>query len=96
MQIMKVRPSIEKSYERRFHAAAQDIDEPKFFLPMRGKPSLQDALQRPRLARAIGVIYRPVLPRQFDEYIWFDETRAVSPLPTVDLAGMPDTYPFGL
>lgn len=107
MQIMKVRPSIEKSYERRFHAAAQDMGEPKFFLPMRGKASLQEALQRPRLERAIGVIYRPetelashyfqaVLPRQFDEYIWFDETRAVSPLPTVDLAGMPDTYPFGL
>ena len=40
---------------------------------------------KPRLERAIGVIYRPetelashyfeaVLPRQFDEYIWFDET----------------------
>jgi protein-L-isoaspartate(D-aspartate) O-methyltransferase len=83
------------------------MGEPKYFLPLRGKGSLQEALQRPRLERAIGVIYRPetelashyfqaVLPRQFDEYIWFDDTRAVSPLPTVDLAGMPDTYPFGL
>ncbi len=48
-------------------------------------------LLTPRLERAIGVIYRPdtelashyfeaVLPRQFDEYIWFDETKAVTPL----------------
>ncbi|MTD95781.1 protein-L-isoaspartate(D-aspartate) O-methyltransferase [Hyphomicrobium sp. xq] len=107
MQTMEVRPSIEKSYERRFRAAAQDMGEPKYFLPLRGKASMQEALQHPRLERAIGVIYRPetelashyfqaVLPRQFDEYIWFDETCAVSPLPTVDLAGMPDTYPFGL
>ena len=49
-----------------------------------------DGLAKPRLERAIGVIYRPetelashyfqaVLPVQFDEYIWFDETRAVTP-----------------
>ena len=62
---------------------------------------------RPRLERAIGVIYRPeselashyfeaVLPRQFDEYIWFDETDAVPPLATKELGELPDTYPFGL
>jgi len=64
-------------------------------------------LLKPRLERAIGVIYRPeselashyfeaVLPRQFDEYIWFDETRAVAPLQTHELRGLPDTYPFGV
>ena len=73
------------------------------------QPALQgsDSLGTPRLERAIGVIYRPetelashyfqaVLPRQFDEYIWFDDTRAVSPLNTAELAGLPDTYPFGV
>ena len=61
----------------------------------------------PRLERAIGVIYRPeselashyfeaTLPRQFDEYIWFDETRAVTPFKTEELEGLPDTYPFGV
>jgi erythromycin esterase-like protein len=61
----------------------------------------------PRLERAIGVIYRPenelashyfqaVLPRQFDEYVWFDESHAVAPLATHELKGVPDTYPFGL
>ncbi len=53
------------------------------------------------------MIYRPeselashyfevVLPRQFDEYIWFDESRAVAPLRTHELKGLPDTYPFGV
>jgi protein-L-isoaspartate(D-aspartate) O-methyltransferase len=65
------------------------------------------ALMRPRLERAIGVIYRPeselashyfevILPMQFDEYIWFDETRAVTPLKTHEVEGFPDTYPFGV
>lgn len=33
---------------------------------------------------------------QFDEYAWFDETRAVSALGETHAAGMPETYPFGL
>ncbi len=64
-------------------------------------------LLKPRLERAIGVIYRPeselasryfnvVLPLQFDEYIWFDESNAVTPLKTQELKGLPDTYPFGV
>jgi protein-L-isoaspartate(D-aspartate) O-methyltransferase len=36
------------------------------------------------------------LPRQFDEYIWFDESHAVQPLESQELSGMPETYPFGL
>ena len=69
---------------------------------------MRTELENPRLERAIGVIYRPetelqshyfqaILPVQFDEYVYFDRTQAVSPLATeptrVDL---PDTYPFGL
>jgi erythromycin esterase-like protein len=68
---------------------------------------LRKLLSEPLLERAIGVIYRPeselashyfqaVLPRQFDEYIWFDETRAVHPLDAARMKGMPETYPFGL
>jgi protein-L-isoaspartate(D-aspartate) O-methyltransferase len=105
MEIKKVQPSREDSYERVFH----DTDVARFFLPMRPKSSqnVAKALMKPRLERAIGVIYRPdtelashyfqaVLPQQFDEYIWFDETSAVSPFETLELAGLPDTYPFGL
>jgi len=60
-----------------------------------------------RLERAIGVIYRPEtelqshyfyasLPQQFDEYIWFDETRAVEALTRRTTKDIPDTFPFGL
>ena len=65
------------------------------------------ACAKPRLERAIGVIYRPetelashyfqaVLPEQFDEYVWFDQTSAITPFETRMLEDMPDTYPFGL
>jgi protein-L-isoaspartate(D-aspartate) O-methyltransferase len=37
-----------------------------------------------------------VLPQQFDEYIWIDTTQAVQPFDTAELAGLPDTYPFGI
>ena len=69
--------------------------------------SVREALSKPRLERAIGVVYRPetefyshyfeaVLPEQFDAYLWFEETHAVTPLPTGRPHGAPDTYPFGL
>jgi erythromycin esterase-like protein len=68
---------------------------------------LRSALAYPRLERAIGVIYRPEtelashyfdarLPQQFDGYVWFEETRAVTPLPAEPRPGVPETYPFGL
>lgn len=105
MENKAVLPSRQDSYERVFH----DTGVARFFLPMRPKSSqnVAIALMKPRLERAIGVIYRPdtelashyfqaVLPQQFDEYIWFDQTSAVSPFETLELAGLPDTYPFGL
>ena len=105
MQRMQVRASAARSCERVFH----DSLVPGMLLPLRTIPASGDlaALRQPRLQRAIGVIYRPqsemashyfesVLPRQFDEYIWFDRTGAVEPLDSMTLEGMPDTYPFGL
>jgi protein-L-isoaspartate(D-aspartate) O-methyltransferase len=105
MQIKTVRPALADSYERLCH----ETGEPRFLLPLRGVWAASPAagLLQPRLERAIGVIYRPetelqshyfeaVLPRQFDEYIWFDETSAVTPLRSEELEGLPDTYPFGL
>lgn len=105
MQIMRVRPAHAQSYERLFHMT----NAPALLLPLaEGRiGELSDKLARPRLERAIGVIYRPeselashyfeaTLPRQFDEYIWVDRTRAVTSLEVAELQGMPDTYPFGL
>jgi erythromycin esterase-like protein len=70
-------------------------------------PELRVLLGEPRLERAIGVIYRPetellshyfraVLSEQFDAYVWFEETHAVSPLGDQARKTGIDTYPFGL
>ena len=104
-EIKDVRPSLAESYEAVFHATGI----PRFMLNLRDGPAgdARQALMPPRLERAIGVIYRPetelashyfqaVPPRQFDSYIWFDGSRAVTPFETEELAGLPDTYPFGL
>jgi protein-L-isoaspartate(D-aspartate) O-methyltransferase len=40
--------------------------------------------------------FESVLPEQYDEYIWFDRSHAVSPLGSLSLEGLPDTYPFGV
>ena len=105
MEIKEVQPSQRGSYERLFH----EVGLPGFLLGLRhiSSSSLRDALSKPRLERAIGVIYRPetelashyfqaALPQQFDEYVWIDRTHAVQPFETAELEGLPDTYPFGL
>jgi protein-L-isoaspartate(D-aspartate) O-methyltransferase len=104
MEIKDVRPSVKESVERLCH----ESETPHFLLGLRDRGAAHTkGLFKPRLERAVGVIYRPeselashyfeaVLPWQFDEYIWFDETRAVAPLKTQELKGLPDTYPFGV
>jgi protein-L-isoaspartate(D-aspartate) O-methyltransferase len=105
MEVKNVRPAHEDSYEFLCH----ETGKPRFLLPLRhaDPQRLRAELLKPRLERAIGVIYRPetelashyfqaVLPQQFDEYAWFDQTTAVQPLATREVEGMPDTYPFGL
>jgi len=106
MEVKAVRPSLPDSYERMSH----DSGVPRFLLDLRhgvvGR-ELEEALLAPRLERFIGVIYRPeterwshyseaVLPNQFDAWVWFDETRAVTPLPGEQCPGDDETYPFGL
>jgi protein-L-isoaspartate(D-aspartate) O-methyltransferase len=101
--VKDVRPSHAESYERQCHESGVA----SFLLALRPEGDVRRRLTEPRLERAIGVIYRPqtelashyfqaVLPRQFDEYCWFDRTSAVTPLDTERLRGMPETYPFGL
>lgn len=106
MEVKQVRPSRPDSYERLFHDAGRsrsllDLAEDRHL-------ALHRALLAPRLERFIGVIYRPEterwshyseasLPQQFDAYVWFDETGAVTPLGSEPArAGVPDTYPFGV
>ncbi|MEI7035558.1 protein-L-isoaspartate(D-aspartate) O-methyltransferase [Fulvimonas yonginensis] len=105
MRVMDVLPSRQDSYERLFHEAG----EPRGLLDLHEDvhPQLWARLAAGRLERFIGVIYRPdterwshyvecSLPRQFDGYVWFEETRAVEPLGEEPRTGVPDTWPFGL
>jgi len=104
MEIKTVRPALKHSYEKLCH----DTGIQRFMLPLRDRVSAHGrGLLAPRLERAIGVIYRPeselashyfeaTLPKQFDEYIWFDQTTAVTPIKTEELVGLPETYPFGV
>lgn len=102
MEIKTVRPARPDSWEYLFRRTgiARSLTD------WREDRDLRHSLSRPRLERAIGVIYRPeseylshyfeaVLAEQFDAYVWFEETRAVTPLGDAR-AGMSDTYPFGL
>jgi len=104
-QIKKVRPGLKNSYELLFH----EMELPKFFLNLRDSET-KELLSRPRLERAIGVIYRPeterlshyfdaYLSEQFDGVIHFDETRAVEPLDKTSgwsSTDAPETFPEGL
>ncbi|MBZ9861876.1 protein-L-isoaspartate(D-aspartate) O-methyltransferase [Mesorhizobium sp. CA12] len=104
MQVMRVRPSHADSYERLCH----DSGVSRFLLDMDRDAALRHRLLERRLERFIGVIYRPEtelrshyadasLPRQFDAFVWFDKTKAVTPLgPEHARTGVPETYPFGL
>jgi erythromycin esterase-like protein len=105
-QTKAVLPSLADSCERLCH----DSQVERFLLDLRdgAHPALRQRLSAPRLERFIGVIYRPEterwshysacsLSQQFDAYVWFDETKAVTPLPTHQRRGGDDeTYPFGL
>jgi erythromycin esterase-like protein len=103
MEIKMVKASRGDSVERLCH----DSQVPRFLLDFAGDPLLADRLAEPRLERFIGVIYRPEtelqshyaeasLSRQYDAWLWFDETRAVEETGPETHQGIPDTYPFGV
>jgi protein-L-isoaspartate(D-aspartate) O-methyltransferase len=105
MRVRALRESHPDSYESIFHASRV----PKFMLPLRASrdPALRDSLSSPRLERAVGVIYRPDteilshyfqanLPAQFDEWMWFDETKAVAAHAEATEDQDPSTFPFAL
>ena len=103
--LMRVRPSLDESYEAVFH----DTGLPAFMLPLRQAERARHALRHGRLERAIGVIYRPRterishyfqawLPQQFDAVVHLDTTTALEPLETGAQwrsPEPPETYPSG-
>jgi erythromycin esterase-like protein len=102
----RVRPGLKGSYEELLH----EVSEEPYYLTFRNTPEAVQALDEPRLQRAIGVIYKPGteryshyftarLPRQFDAMIHFDTTRAVEPLESSAVwhgGEPPETYPSGV
>ena len=104
MEIKRVRPARDDSYEGR----SRDTGIGAFLLETGPgqREGVRVELAEPLLERAIGVIYRPEtellshyfqaeLSRQFDAWIWFEETEAVAARP-VHTHGPDETYPFGL
>jgi erythromycin esterase-like protein len=108
MQIMELKPALAESYEFLAHQTGLD----SFSIDLREgvcDKQLRNELLEKRLQRFIGVIYHPEaqeshysaveLPKQFDGYIWFDKTRAVTPLeihPSDTPYVLDESYPFGL
>lgn len=107
MNVIKVNNSLPKSYENLCHKTQIN----SFTLPLReqfaGK-KLRELLSAPKLERAIGVVYRPdterqshyfqaVLPSQFDEYIFYDESQAVTPITSTNvIPKLLENHPFAL
>jgi len=101
----RVRPALPESHEALLHEAG----EPRLLVNLLRGPTAE-ILRRPRLERAIGVIYRPETERashyfsarlagQFDAVIHIDQTRAVEPLERTggwELGEPPETYPTAL
>jgi protein-L-isoaspartate(D-aspartate) O-methyltransferase len=105
MEFMEVRPGHPGSYESLCHDSRVDA----FMLPLRNPrmPDIREEMSVSRLERAIGVIYRrdselashyfhALLARQFDEFIWFDRTRAVTPISNSDARKFSPDHPFSV
>jgi protein-L-isoaspartate(D-aspartate) O-methyltransferase len=105
VEFMRVREGYPGSFENLFHDSRVEA----FCLPLREprKRDIREELAGSRLERAIGVIYRPDtelashyfharLSKQFDEFIWFDHTKAVSPISNDDARQFSPEHPFSL
>jgi len=103
MEIKRVLAARPDSFEHLFRRAGHD----RALIDWRNRPDLGALLAQPRLERAIGVVYRPdtellshyfqaAMNEQFDALVWFETSRAITPLDAKPPAGAPETYPFGL
>jgi erythromycin esterase-like protein len=101
MQIKQVVPARGDSYERLFRQAGRARSLTHWVGEERRR--LREVLAEPRQERAIGVVYRPdtelqshyfraILAEQFDAWVWFEETSAVTalPLPNLEQNTAPD------
>jgi putative phosphoribosyl transferase len=105
MEIKTIRPPLPGSYEDICHTL--DIERFLWDFTKDHPAAFRDLIAEPRLERYIGVIYRPEterashysyaeLSKQYDAFVWFDRTQALTPLPTLTNTQEDETYPFGL
>lgn len=99
-----INPALAESYEHLCHRSGKD----RFLIDFECNQDLHAGLVDQRLQRFIGVIYRPEterlshymltsLPQQYDAFLWFDNTHALTPLSQKQAAqGGQETFPFGL
>lgn len=105
MEVKTVRPARPDSYEHAFLRAGHD----RSLTEWRNRKGPLARMLQASLARerAIGVVYRPEtelqshyfeasLAEQFDAWVWFSRTGAVTPLGEERPHGAPETWPFGL
>lgn len=105
VEFMTVREGYPGSYENLFHESGSEA----FCLHLRAphNADLREEMAASRLQRAIGVIYRPEtelashyfhakLAHQFDEFIWFDHSRAVTPVGDDEARRLSPEHPFSL
>ena len=105
VEIKTIRPPLPASYEALCHA----VDLERFLWDFKKDHSaaFKELIAEPRLERYIGVIYRPEterashysyaeLSKQYDAFVWFDQTQAVTPLSTLSDKIEDETFPFGL
>jgi erythromycin esterase-like protein len=87
-RVYRLRPALPGSYSDLF----QQAGVPAFSLILRGNKDLVRQFGEPRLERAVGVVYLPETERQshyfearvsdqFDALLFFERSRAVTPLP---------------
>src|SRR5205823_9915660 len=104
LERMEVPPARAGSWEDILHDLSADD---RLLLLSDARPTRD--LLAPRGHRAIGVVYHPnaerygnyvptVLPRRYDAFLYLDETEALRPLPVpvVEDAEVPETYPTGV
>jgi erythromycin esterase-like protein len=103
-EILDVIPSLPGSWG----AVLREAGPERFLLDLRtaGAP-LTQALSEQRLERYIGVVYlreterlshyiSSALGKEYDAFIWMEETQAVEPLPLEELRELPEEHPFGI
>lgn len=103
IEVMKVPPGREQSYEAYFHEASKHLREDSFYIWLNNSEILSETYGH----RAIGVVYDPEherfgnyvpssLSKRYDAFVFIDKTTALTPLKQdFKRDEIPETWPRG-